>query len=193
MISTIFRNVFGKKKAVAVQSQAGDFEKLGVQLKKDIDSVFGRSLAVRELDSGSDNAAEIELNNLSTPYYDIERFGVTFVASPRHADAIAITGAVTLAMAGAVQKTYDAMPQPGLVIAIGDDACDGGILKGSYAVLGGADRILPVDIKIPGNPPTPEEIMRGLVTLMALIKEGKNSEVNWRIRLKLFISVLIYQ
>jgi Ni,Fe-hydrogenase III small subunit len=176
MISAIFRNVFGKKKAVAVQSNAADFERLGMQLKKDIDSVFGRSLAVRELDSGSDNAAEIELNNLSTPYYDIERFGVTFVASPRHADVIAVTGAVTLAMAGAVQKTYDAMPQPGLVIAIGDDACGEGILKGSYAVLGGADKILPVDIKIPGNPPTPEEIMRGLSALMALIKERKNRQ-----------------
>ena len=153
--------------------QDSDFHKVGTRLKQDIDSVFGRSLAIRELDAGSDNAAEIELNNLTTPYYDIERFGITFVASPRHADVIAITGAVTLAMAEAVKKTYDAMPQPGLVVAIGDDACNGGILKGSYAVLGGADRILPVDIKIPGNPPTPEEIMRGLVALMSLIKERK--------------------
>jgi len=173
MIASLIKNVFGKKKAVVIQSQAGDFERLGIRLKGDINAVFGRSLTIRELDAGSDNAAEIELNNLSTPYYDIERFGVTFVASPRHADVIAITGAVTLAMAEAVKKTYDAMPQPGMVIAIGDDACNGGILKNSYAVLGGADEVLPVDVKIPGNPPTPEEIMRGLVALMSLIKERK--------------------
>jgi Ni,Fe-hydrogenase III small subunit len=170
MINIILKNIFGKKKAPRFALKNSEYEKLGLVLKRDIDAVFGRALAIRELDSGSDNAAEIELNNLSTPYYDIERFGITFVASPRHADAIAITGAVTLNMAEAVRKTYEAMPQPGLVIAVGDDACNGGILKGSYAVLGGADKILPVDIKIPGNPPSPEDIMRGLVALLSLIK-----------------------
>ena len=171
MIFYLLKNIFGKKKTSLIKPQDLDFQSLGLQLKREIDSVFGRSLAIRELDSGSDNAAEIELNNLSTSYYDIERFGVTFVASPRHADVIAITGAVTLAMAEAVKKTFDAMPQPGLVIAIGDDACGVGILNGSYAVLGGADKILHVDVRILGNPPTPEELMRGLVTLMALAKE----------------------
>lgn len=175
MISEVIKNVFGKKKTSAVKPQESDFQKLGLQLKRDIDTVFGRSLAVRELDSGSDNAAEIEINNLAAPYYDVERFGVTFVASPRHADVILITGAVTLNMAAAVRKTFDAMPQPGLVVAVGDDACDGGILKGTYAVLGGADRILHVDAKIPGNPPSPEEIMLGLVTLMAQIKKKKST------------------
>ena len=170
MISEVFKNVFGKKKTSAVKPQDLSFQKLGLQLKEDIDGVFGRSLAVRELDSGSDNAAEIEVNNLADPYYDAERFGITFVASPRHADVILITGAITLNMAAAVKKTFDAMPQPGLVVAVGDDACDGGILKGTYAVLGGADRMLHVDVKIPGNPPSPEEIMVGLVTLMAQIK-----------------------
>ncbi len=170
MISEVFKNVFGKKKTSAVKPQDLSFQKLGLQLKEDIDGVFGRSLAVRELDSGSDNAAEIEVNNLAAPYYDAERFGITFVASPRHADVILITGAITLNMAAAVKKTFDAMPQPGLVMAVGDDACDGGILKGTYAVLGGADRMLHVDVKIPGNPPSPEEIMVGLVTLMAQIK-----------------------
>jgi Ni,Fe-hydrogenase III small subunit len=170
MISDILKNVFGKKKAPDINTRCEEFENLCLALRRDIDAVFGRALAIRELDSGSDNATEIELNNLSTPYYDIERFGITFVASPRHADAIAITGAVTLNMAEAVRKTFEAMPQPGLVIAIGDDACDGGILKGSYAVLGGANKILPVDIKIPGNPPTPEDILRGLAALMSLIK-----------------------
>jgi len=173
MIKTILKNIFGEKKATVVAMQCGEFEKIGLVLKRDINAVFGRAFAIRELDSGSDNATEIELNNLSTPYYDIERFGITFVASPRHADAIAITGAVTLNMVEAVRKTFEAMPQPGWVIAIGDDACNGGILKGSYAVLGGADKILPVDIKIPGNPPSPEDIMHGLIALMTFLKNKR--------------------
>jgi Ni,Fe-hydrogenase III small subunit len=170
MIFDLLRSFFGHKIARDLEPGLDEFQKLGMELKKNIDSVFGRSLAIRELDSGSDNAAEIELNNLSTPYYDIERYGISFVASPRHADVIVITGAVTHNMALAVKKTFEAMPQPGFVIAVGDDACNGGILKDSYAVLGGADKILPVDIKIPGNPPTPLEIMKGLLTLMEAIR-----------------------
>jgi len=148
-----------------------DFEALGIELKQSISSVFGRSLAIREVDSGSDNAAEIELVNLTTPYYDIERFGVSFVASPRHADVLVITGSVTHNMEIAVRKTYEAMPYPKLVVAVGDDACDGGIWKNTYAVNGGADRVIPVDIKIPGNPPTPREIMLGLLALMKSIRK----------------------
>jgi Ni,Fe-hydrogenase III small subunit len=173
MIFGLLKNFFGHKIARDLEPEQEEFQKLGLELKKNIDSVFGRSLAIRELDSGSDNAAEIELNNLSNPYYDIERYGISFVASPRHADIIVITGAVTHNMALAVKKTFEAMPQPGFVIAVGDDACNGGILKDSYAVLGGADKILPVDIKIPGNPPTPLEIMGGLLTLMGNIRRHK--------------------
>ena len=143
-----------------------EIETIGREIRCQIDSVFGHSLAIRELDTGSDNATEIELNNLSNPYYDVERFGITFVASPRHADMLVVTGAVTQNMAIAAQKTYDAMPSPKYVVAVGDDACTGGIFAGSYAVLGGADKILPVDMKIPGNPPTPKEILAGLLALM---------------------------
>ena len=150
-----------------------EFERLGVDLKKHIDKIFGRSIAIRELDSGSDNSPEIELVNLTTPYYDIERFGISVVASPRHADIIAITGPVTVNMAQAVKKTYDATPGPKFVVAIGDDACDGGIFKGSYAVLGGADKVIPVDMKIPGNPPTPKDILKGLLALMKKIREQR--------------------
>ena len=150
-----------------------DFEATGLVLKKEITAIFGRSLAIREVDSGSDNAAEIELNNLSTPYYDVERFGVSFVASPRHADIMIITGAVTRNMEAAVKNTYEAMPSPKLVIAVGDDACDGGIFKDTYAVRGGADKVLPVDLKIPGNPPAPHEIIRGLLSLMREIRKNK--------------------
>jgi len=143
-----------------------EIETMGREIRCQIDSVFGHSLAIRELDTGSDNATEIELNNLANPYYDVERFGITFVASPRHADMLVVTGAVTQNMAIAARKTYDAMPSPKYVVAVGDDACTGGIFAGSYAVLGGADKILPVDMKIPGNPPTPKEILAGLLALM---------------------------
>ncbi|MDD4874345.1 MAG: NADH-quinone oxidoreductase subunit B family protein [Dehalococcoidales bacterium] len=173
MVLNLLRNFTGHKKAKDLDLEQDEFHQVGIELKKNIDAVFGRSLAIRELDSGSDNAAEIELNNLGTPYYDIERFGISFVASPRHADIIVITGAVTHNMALAVKKTFEAMPQPGFVIAVGDDACNGGILKDTYAVMGGADKILPVDIKIPGNPPTPLEIMQGLLALMEMIRQKK--------------------
>ena len=143
-----------------------EVETIGKDLKREIDRVFGHSLAIRELDTGSDNATEIEINNLSNPYYDVERFGISFVASPRHADVLMVTGAVTRNMAIAARKTFDAMPSPKFVVAVGDDACTGGIFAGSYAVLGGADKLFPVDLKIPGNPPSPKEILAGLLALM---------------------------
>jgi Ni,Fe-hydrogenase III small subunit len=166
-------NIFKKKATEDLVFRDEEFEALGIKLKKEIDSIFGRSLAIRELDSGSDNSTEIEMNNLAAPHYDVERFGISFVASPRHADVIAITGAVTHNMATAVKKTYDATPGPKYVVAVGDDACDGGIYKGTYAVLGGADKILPVDMKIPGDPPEPREIIKGLLALMKKIREQK--------------------
>lgn len=143
-----------------------DIERIGREIHCEIDAVFGRSLAIRELDTGSDNATEIEINNLNNPYYDVERFGISFVASPRHADVLMVTGAVTHNMAIAATKTYDAMPLPKFVVAVGDDACNGGIFAGTYAVLGGADKLFPVDLKIPGNPPAPKEILAGLLALM---------------------------
>ncbi len=165
--------IFGKKPAEEFKLRGGEFEKLGLKLKSEIDAIFGRSLAIRELDSGSDNSTEIEMVNLTTPHYDVERFGVSFVASPRHADVIAITGAVTKNMEEAVRKTYEATPGPKFVIAVGDDACGGGVFQGSYAVLGGADKVIPVDVKIPGNPPAPREILIGLLALMKRIREKK--------------------
>jgi len=143
-----------------------ELEKIGRDLRCEIDRAFGHSLAIRELDTGSDNAAEIEINNLTNPFYDAERFGISFVASPRHADVLMITGAITHNMAIAAQKTYDAMPSPKFVIAVGDDACTGGIFAGTYGVMGGADTLFTVDLKIPGNPPSPQEILAGLLALM---------------------------
>ncbi len=166
-------NFFKKDATDKFQFKDAELEAVGVQLKEKIDKVFGRSLAIRELDAGSDNSTEIELNNLSTPYYDVERFGISFVASPRHADVLIVTGAITRNMEIAAKKTYEAMPAPKFVVAVGDDACGCGILNGSYAVLGGADKIFNVDLKIPGNPPSPREILKGLLALMDAIEKGQ--------------------
>jgi Ni,Fe-hydrogenase III small subunit len=168
-------NTFKKRVTEDFQFKDAEFEAIGIQLKQKVDKVFGRSLAIRELDAGSDNAAEIELNNLSTPYYDVERFGISFVASPRHADVLAVTGAITLNMEVAAKKTYDAMPAPKFVVAVGDDACGYGILNESYAVLGSAEKIFQVDLKIPGNPPSPKEILKGLLALAYKIERGAST------------------
>src|SRR5208283_437285 len=152
MTLEIFGSLFKPRLAPVIDRDAS-FEKLGLTLKNHVNTIFGRSLAIRDVDSGSDNAVEIELNNLTTPYYDIEHFGVSFVASPRHADVMVISGAITHNMAVAVKKTFEAMPQPRWVVAVGDDACGLGLVKDSYAVLGAVEKLLPVDLKIPGNPP----------------------------------------
>jgi Ni,Fe-hydrogenase III small subunit len=166
------------KKKVTEENQVTDeeLEAIGREIKAEINAVFGRSLAIRELDTGSDNAAEIEINNLNNPFYDVERFGITFVASPRHADVLMVTGAITHNMAIAARKTYDAMPAPKFVVAVGDDACNGGIYAGTYAVLGGAEKIFPIDLKIPGNPPTPRAILSGILALMKRANCGKTRE-----------------
>jgi Ni,Fe-hydrogenase III small subunit len=168
-------NVFKKKATENFQFKDAELEAIGVQLKDKVDRIFGRSLAIRELDTGSDNSAEIELNNLSTPYYDVERFGITFVASPRHADVLIVTGAITLNMEIAAKKTYDAMPAPKFVVAVGDDACGIGTQNESYAVLGGADKVFAVDLKIPGNPPSPKDVLRGLLALVRQIGKQKRA------------------
>jgi Ni,Fe-hydrogenase III small subunit len=172
-MAKVISNVFKKTATIALQFQDSELEAIGVQLKEKVDKVFGKSLAIRELDAGSDNSTEIKLNNLSTPYYDVERFGISFVASPRHADVLIVTGAITRNMEIAAKKTYEAMPAPKFVVAVGDDACGCGILNDSYAVLGGADKIFNVDVKIPGNPPSPIEILKGILALMDAIEKGQ--------------------
>jgi Ni,Fe-hydrogenase III small subunit len=172
MVNPLF-NVFKKKVTEDFTFKDAEFEALGLELKGHVDHVFGRRLAIRELDAGSDNSTEIELNNLSTPYYDVERFGVSFVASPRHADVLIVTGAITRNMEIAAKKTYEAMPEPKFVVAVGDDACGCGILNESYAVLGGADKLFHVDVKILGNPPSPKDIIRGLLALMSMASSRK--------------------
>jgi Ni,Fe-hydrogenase III small subunit len=160
-------SLFIKKPIDAIPlSRDPAFESLGFLLKKEINRVFAKSIAIRVVDCGSDNAVEIELGNLSSPHYDVERFGISFVASPRHADILVVTGVVTHAMKQALIKTYEATPEPKFVIAVGDDACTGGIFAHSYAVAGPVDSVITVDMKIPGNPPDPVTIIAALLQLM---------------------------
>ncbi|OGD32470.1 hypothetical protein A3C91_02435 [Candidatus Azambacteria bacterium RIFCSPHIGHO2_02_FULL_52_12] len=142
----------------------GEIELTGGRLKEQIKKLFGRSLAIRQVSAGSCNACEIEINALGNPYYDMERFGISIVASPRHADALLVTGPVTRALKDAVLRTYEATPDPKIVIACGSCACDGGVYKGSYATLDGVDKVIPVDVYIPGCPPTPKIILGALLS-----------------------------
>lgn len=123
------------------------------------------SLQVRHVDAGSCNGCEIEIGSIFSPVYDAEQFGITLEASPRHADGLLVTGPVTKNMAGPLRKTYDAMPRPGVVIAVGDCARDCGVFRGGYGVEGPVHDVVPVDISIPGCPPTPETIITALRTL----------------------------
>jgi Ni,Fe-hydrogenase III small subunit len=127
---------------------------------------LGRSLSIREVDAGSCNGCELEIHALNNAFYDLERFGLRFVASPRHADVLLVTGPVTKNMRQALLRTYAAMPDPKWVVAVGDCAVDGGLFAESYAVVGGIDEVLPVDLHIRGCPPTPEQLLKGLIALL---------------------------
>lgn len=148
-----------------------DFEKIGEEISAIVKKLYnGRSLRIRAVDAGSINAEEIELTALNNAYYDIDRFGLSFVASPRHADMLFVTGPVTRNLEKALLTTYEAAPKPCIVVAIGDGACSGGIWKDSYAVVGAVENVIPVHLKIPGDPPTPTEILRGVLTALKNIK-----------------------
>jgi Ni,Fe-hydrogenase III small subunit len=133
---------------------------------------LGRSLAIREVDAGSCNGCELEIHALGNAFYDLERFGLRFVASPRHADVLLVTGPVTRNMREALERTWRATPDPKWVIAVGDCARDGGCFAGCYAVTGGVAEVIPVDLHIPGCPPSPTEILKGLLTLLHPAREA---------------------
>jgi Ni,Fe-hydrogenase III small subunit len=134
------------------------------QIQQEILDVLGRALCIREIDAGSCNGCELEIHALNNPYYNIEGRGIRFVASPRHADLLLVTGPLALNMREAVRRAYEATPHPKLVIATGECACTGGIFNGSYAVCGPLSSLLPVDVSVPGCPPPPIDILRGIVT-----------------------------
>ncbi|GAB1233022.1 hypothetical protein UT4_14880 [Ferrigenium sp. UT4] len=143
---------------------------IGEQLKARIGERFKGSLAIREVDAGSCNGCELEINALNNPWYGIERYGVHFVASPRHADLLLVTGPVSRHMEEAVKRTYDAVPEPKLVVAVGECACNGGLFGVSYASCGQVSNVIPVDVTVPGCPPTPAALLQAI---LAAIQRAK--------------------
>ena len=141
------------------------------ELAADVDRAarrrLGRSLSIREVDAGSCNGCELEIHALNNAFYDLERFGLRFVASPRHADVLLVTGPVTRNMREALARTYNATPDPKWVVAVRDCALDGGVFSDSYAVVGGVSAVVPVDLHIPGCPPRPVQLLKGLLSLLA--------------------------
>ena len=137
---------------------------LGASVERAARRRLGRSLSIREVDAGSCNGCELEIHALNNAFYDLERFGLRFVASPRHADVLLVTGPVTKNMREALERTYHATPDPKWVVAVGGCAVDGGIFSGSYAVVGGVSGVVPVDLHIRGCPPRPTQLLKGLLT-----------------------------
>jgi len=150
----------------------GDFG--AITLVRQIDArsqrLLGRAVGIRHVDAGSCNGCEIEISGLLGPVYDLERFGLHFVASPRHADLLLVTGPVTRNMEIPLRKTYEATPDPKLVVAVGDCASDCGVFAGSYAVVGSVDAIVPVDVAVAGCPPSPADILRGLLVALGRLE-----------------------
>ncbi len=134
------------------------------RLQAEVLAILGQSLAIRMVDAGSCNGCELEINALGNPYYNIEGLGIKFVASPRHADMLLVTGPVSRNMVTALKRTYDAIPEPKLVVAVGDCGCDGGIFGENYASCGRVSNVIPVDWVVPGCPPPPLEILRGILS-----------------------------
>jgi Ni,Fe-hydrogenase III small subunit len=167
----ILRNSLKKGRVTLKLDLAGialppEMVKMGEELKKTIHAKFGRSFHIREVDTGSCGACESEIIACSNPLYDIQRFGIDFVASPRHADALLVTGPVSKNMELALKKTYEAMPEPKFVIALGDCAKFGNLFQGSYYTCGGVENILPVTLHIPGCPPSPLTIIKTLLAFL---------------------------
>ena len=147
-----------------------ELDALALEIRRHIDRRFRGSLAIRQVDAGSCNGCELEIHALNNPYYDIERFGIHFVASPRHADVLLVTGPVSRHMETALRRTWRATPSPKYVIASGTCACDGGEFGVSYASCGAVENVIPVDVKIPGCPPTPSDLLQGILKALKINK-----------------------
>jgi Ni,Fe-hydrogenase III small subunit len=151
---------------------------LAAQVERAARQRLGRTLAIREVDAGSCNACELEIHALNNVVYDLERFGLRFVASPRHADVLLVTGPVTLNMLQALERTYAATPDPKWVVAVGDCARDGGIFAGSAACIGGVSKVIPVDLHVRGCPPSPLALLKGLLALLEDVSQGNGGRRN---------------
>ena len=147
---------------------------LGQKLQQEILGLFAGSLAIRHVDAGSCNGCELEIHMLNNPYYNIEGLGIKLVASPRHADLLLVTGPVARNMEEALRRTYDAMPAPKLVVAVGDCGCSGGIFGESYASRGRVSNVIAVDVAVPGCPPTPAALLQGILTAISSGGRGRD-------------------
>ena len=144
-----------------------DFRARAPEIQAQVLALLGRALAIRQVDAGSCNGCELEIHALNNPVYNLEGLGIRFVASPRHADMLLVTGPVSVHMATALRRTYDATPDPKLVVAVGDCGCSGGVFGESYASLGAVSRVMPVDVVVPGCPPSPERLLQGILTAVS--------------------------
>jgi len=177
----MFRIIKKSLKTCVVTGQYPKTEPLAQPITADASrkaAPFRRSLTIREVDTGSCNACEMEMNALANPIYDAERFGIHIAASPRHADALVVTGPVTVNMERALKDVYKATPNPKLVIALGDCAINCGVYRGSYGVTGPVDRHIPVDVRIPGCPPRPSDILETLARLREAHRTDTPSSAN---------------
>jgi Ni,Fe-hydrogenase III small subunit len=167
MRTLLLKSLFARPVTISgPQADDGGLAEVGRALEARGRRLFGRSITIREVDAGSCNGCELEIHALNNAVYDVERFGMKFVASPRHADVLLVTGPVTRNMKVALERTYAATPDPKWVVAVGDCGCGCGVFEGSYAVIGAVDKVIPVDLHISGCPPRPIDLLRGLVALM---------------------------
>ena len=167
MQKILFQNA--RTGSISERAPAADesLRQIAGRLNDEVLRLLGRALAIRHVDAGSCNGCELEIHALNSPYYNLEGLGIKFVASPRHADLLLVTGPVSRNMEVALKRTYDATPEPKLVVAIGDCGCDGGVFGENYASRGRVANVIPVDVAVPGCPPAPEAILRGILTAVA--------------------------
>jgi Ni,Fe-hydrogenase III small subunit len=154
--------------------QTSDLQVEAERIQRELLAILGQALAIRQVDAGSCNGCELEIHALNNPYYNLEGLGIKFVASPRHADLLLVTGPVSRHMEVALRRTYDATPEPKLVVAVGDCGCDGGIFGESYACCGRVANVIPVDLAVKGCPPAPIEILRGILATVRRQTTGPN-------------------
>lgn len=174
MRKLLFQNLLRSPLTIAAPLPTAEaLAELGSRFADTVQQQLGRSLSIRQVDAGSCNGCELEIHALNNAYYDLERFGLRFVASPRHADVLLVTGPVTANMSEALRRTYDATPAPKWVVAVGDCGQDGGLFSGSYACVGGVAAVIPVDLHIPGCPPTPQQLLAGLLSLIRQLQVPK--------------------
>ncbi len=167
MRKLLFQNLLRSPLTVAAPAPSEPaLAELGAKVDRAARRRLGRSLAIREVDAGSCNGCELEIHALNNAFYDLERFGLHVVASPRHADVLLVTGPVTANMREALERTYAATPDPKWVVAVGDCGRDGGVFAGGYACVGGVAEVVPIDLHVPGCPPNPVQLLEGLLALL---------------------------